>query len=211
MTDKMIEKLEAKGFKRWTKNGHDRLYANATSFGLVCEYYKTGNVKNAEFNGESISNCCARRLMSAKIYIDIADGKIYGGSESMMMEAVEAAYEEVKKEIAEEEAAEKAAETKTEEGNDMTTKTIDREEVAKQLIDEASAEFDESGVTYYFYLDGAAFTASATPAHYGYTQEEWDAMESPEAIYDRETLDDPVFSEIVDDITVQVNDYLDEE
>lgn len=91
-------------------------------------------------------------------------------------------------------------------------KTYTREQIAKQLTDTQSAEFAANGVTYYFHdVDGTVFTASATPADYGWTQEQWDAMESPEEVYDRETLDDPTFAGIVDDLTEQVNAWLAEQ
>lgn len=66
-----IDELTAKGFKRWQKNGMDRMYINASTLGLICSYYKTGNVRDAYFNGESISNSEARRMLSAKTYIDL--------------------------------------------------------------------------------------------------------------------------------------------
>ena len=65
MTEQMIAELEAKGFKRWTKGNLDRLYINAAQLGLVCQYYKTGNIRHAEFNGESISNSQGYRYKSA--------------------------------------------------------------------------------------------------------------------------------------------------
>ena len=43
-----IDELTAMGFKRWQKNGMDRMYINASTLGLRCEYYKTGNVRNGE-------------------------------------------------------------------------------------------------------------------------------------------------------------------
>lgn len=102
-------------------------------------------------------------------------------------------------------------------------KKFTREEIAKILVANQSAEFDTTGVTYYIHLTengdsqpfvygaAATFTASAAPADYGWTQEEWDAMESPEAIYDRETLSDPAFAAIVDSLTEQANTYLEGE
>lgn len=102
-------------------------------------------------------------------------------------------------------------------------KKFTREEIANILVSNQSAEFDASGVTYYIHLTengasqisadraDATFTASATPADYGYTQEAWDAMESPEDIYDREVLTDAAFAEIVDSLTEQVNAYMEGE
>lgn len=66
-----IEELEKMGFKRWQKNGMDRMYINASALGLTCIYYKTGNVKSAVFNGAEISNSEANRMKYAKTYIDL--------------------------------------------------------------------------------------------------------------------------------------------
>ena len=67
-----IAELEAKGFKRWQKGTMDRLYINARELGLVCTYYKSGNIQSATFNGEKISNSEAYRIKNAKTYIDVA-------------------------------------------------------------------------------------------------------------------------------------------
>lgn len=77
MDNVKIEKLESLGFKRWTKGDIDRLYVNASVLGLECDYYNTGNIKYAEFNGEHISNCQARRMREAKTFIDIKTGKLH--------------------------------------------------------------------------------------------------------------------------------------
>ena len=47
-----IEELTAMGFKRWQKSGMDRMYINASTLGLICTYYKSGNISSAEFAGE---------------------------------------------------------------------------------------------------------------------------------------------------------------
>ena len=75
LSEERIAELEEKGFKRWTKGNMDRLYINAAQLGLDCDYYKTGNISGAEFQGERISNCEARRMKAAKTYIDINTGK----------------------------------------------------------------------------------------------------------------------------------------
>jgi len=77
LTDTQISALESKGFSRWQKGNMDRLYINSTRIGLSCEYYKTGNIRSAELNGESISNCRARAIKDSKNYIDVADGSIH--------------------------------------------------------------------------------------------------------------------------------------
>ena len=72
-----IEDLESLGFKRWTKGDKDRMYIDARCLGLEVGYYNTGNVRWAEFEGSSISNAEARRLLGAKTYIDLKTNKIY--------------------------------------------------------------------------------------------------------------------------------------
>lgn len=78
MTEQQIKALEDKGFKRWTKGNHDRLYVDAKELGLKCTYYKTGNISNAIFQGERISNCEARRMKAAKTYVDVKTGTLHG-------------------------------------------------------------------------------------------------------------------------------------
>ena len=89
-----IKELEQRGFKRWTKEWADRLYVNATKIGLDCDYYNTGNIHHAEFDGEHISNNEARRLKSAKTYIDLKTGRVYSDS-YRLKNKVEAILKEV--------------------------------------------------------------------------------------------------------------------
>lgn len=77
--DRIVE-LEGKGFKRWQKNGMDRMYINASALGLICTYYKTGNISNAEFRGDHISNSEGYRLKAAKTYIDLNQKRIVSDS-----------------------------------------------------------------------------------------------------------------------------------
>ena len=72
-----IEELEELGFKRWQKGNMDRLYINANMIGLTLIYYKTGNVKEAYWNGDRISNCCGNRYKYAKTFIDVKTGIVY--------------------------------------------------------------------------------------------------------------------------------------
>lgn len=130
MTEKMIEKLEAKGFKRWTKGSMDRLYINAEDLGLDCGYYNSGNISSATFKGERISNSEAYRLGAAKTYIDVATGKLVGTKETLTAAAQEI-IDEVTAEI---EAEEKAAEEETEE-KEMSEKS-EKNEAAEQIAKE---------------------------------------------------------------------------
>ena len=79
----MVGELEKMGFKRWQKGGHDRLYVNADVLGLEVDYYKSGNVHSATFDGYSISNAEARRMMYSKTYIDLIARRIYSDNASL--------------------------------------------------------------------------------------------------------------------------------
>ena len=103
MENRMIEKLEEMGFRRWTKGSYDRLYINASDLGLECTYYNTGNVKHATFKGEDISNCEARRMKASKTYINVEDGTIHSDNDTLS-EAVMEILASVQKSIREEDA-----------------------------------------------------------------------------------------------------------
>lgn len=72
-----VNELISKGFKRWQKNGMDRLYVNATVLGLDTEC-KT-------FQGKRVSNSHCRELAQAKTYIDLVKNEIR--SDSCMLTA----------------------------------------------------------------------------------------------------------------------------
>lgn len=71
-----IAELEAMGFKRWQKGNMDRMYINSGVLGLVCTYYKTGNIHTARFNDYDISNSEGYRIKAAKTYIDLVRGEL---------------------------------------------------------------------------------------------------------------------------------------
>ena len=77
LTEKQIAAYEAKGFKRWTKGNFDRLYINTTKLGAEIDYYKTGNVRKATWQGESVSNADGRRLLASKVFVDIKTGELH--------------------------------------------------------------------------------------------------------------------------------------
>ena len=83
MSERMIEKLEGIGFKRWTKAGMDRMYVDAKAIGLEVWYSKPGNVSSAEWMGTKVSNSEAKRMLGARTYIDINTGKIHSDNESL--------------------------------------------------------------------------------------------------------------------------------
>ena len=69
--DEMIQKAIEMGGKRWQKGTMDRIYFNASTLGLECAFYKSGNVSSATFNGKDISNGKAGWLRYGKTYIDV--------------------------------------------------------------------------------------------------------------------------------------------
>lgn len=83
LTDAKISELEGKGFSRWTKGNYDRLYINAGQLGLVCDYYKTGNISHAEFDGFRISNSEAYRMKAAKTFIDVKSGRVHSDNSTL--------------------------------------------------------------------------------------------------------------------------------
>lgn len=73
--------LIAIGGSRWTKGDHDRVYLNnwAELAGLEADYYKSGNICFATYQGEGISNSEARRILGSldKVWFDTATGKLH--------------------------------------------------------------------------------------------------------------------------------------
>ena len=70
--------------KVWEKNGLKRLYLDPTKMGLNLGYYKTGNIKDSNINGEVISHSEARKILGGaeKAYIDLNTGEIKGVDQS---------------------------------------------------------------------------------------------------------------------------------
>lgn len=213
MTEKMIKALESKGFHRWTKGDYDRLYANAEDFGLYTESYNSGNIRYAELNGVKISNAAAGRILSAKIYIDVKTGELITSritaDADEIVEAVKAAIAEAK------------AEVESEEAEKASAPQLSEDAVREALIKYQSAESEDDGVDYYLHVtsDGKivpnmyeaneTFISSAHCSAYGYTVEQWQSGEvSTEDVYDHEVAGDPVFDEIVRELTDQANAWL---
>lgn len=100
-------------------------------------------------------------------------------------------------------------------------KKLTNEMVAKALTENQSAEFNPNGVDYYLHITAGGtivpdmykadetFISSAHCSAYGYTVEQWQSGEaSSEDIYDHEVAGDPVFDEIVRELTDQANAWL---
>lgn len=112
MTEKMIAKLESKGFKRWTKGTADRLYVDCYALGLEDGRWAT-------MGGYDLSHADTRRVKAAKTYIDVQTGELVS-DEWHCEEAARAIYDAV---IAECE-AEAEQETEEEEDETMTTYSV---------------------------------------------------------------------------------------
>lgn len=104
------------------------------------------------------------------------------------------------------------------------TKKLTESAVRDALIKNQSAECEENGVVYYLHVtsDGEivpnmygadeSFISSTHCSAYGYTVEQWQSGEViSEDIYDHEIAGDPVFDEIVRELTDQANAWLEKE
>ena len=71
LSEKQIEALEKKGFRRWTKGDHDRLYIDAWNLpGIVTNWKKKGK-KTITVEGEELSYGKSLDVTYAKIWIDL--------------------------------------------------------------------------------------------------------------------------------------------
>ena len=95
MNEEKINELIKQGFKRWQKNGMDRLYINSGALGLTCSYYNTGNISSATFDGEHVSNSAARRYKAAKTYIDLVRHEVVSDISTLAWAAAKPAGLEV--------------------------------------------------------------------------------------------------------------------
>lgn len=133
MTETMIKKLEAKGFKRWTKGEHDRLYANVENFGLELHHYNSGNISGATLNGEKISNSYGAEIKrNTSIYLNVNDGELYltDRANDEIVANVKAAIAEAEEEAAAEETTQEPAETENAAAEAKTNLTGTPEQIA---------------------------------------------------------------------------------
>lgn len=76
-----VETMTAIGGSRWTRGDKDRVYLNdwAAFAGLETSRYNTGNISGASYQGETISNSQASKILGAvdKVWFDTADGKLH--------------------------------------------------------------------------------------------------------------------------------------
>lgn len=94
--DRMVSALTDHGFRLWENGNMRRMYINASQLGLECEYYKSGNIRSAVFNGKQISNSLARVLKLSKTYIDLSDMNVHS-TNSMLLDAAKAILDNTEK------------------------------------------------------------------------------------------------------------------
>ena len=100
--EKLVAKLEAHGWKRWTKDAKDRMYVDAEKLGLKVQKYGSGAVKRAEWDGEKISNRAGAAMLHAKTYLDLTDMSVHS-DDSDLFAAAEAIIGEIRASLEEEE------------------------------------------------------------------------------------------------------------
>lgn len=85
LTEKQIELLEEKGFRRWLSGGTDRLYISPMAAGLKCACYTSGRVRSATWRGEHITATKAKAIIldGQRSYIDLETGAIHSASPEM--------------------------------------------------------------------------------------------------------------------------------
>ena len=72
LSEKQIEALEKKGFRRWTKGDYDRLYINVIKLPGVY-----GSSSELEIDGDKLSRTKSWRVSNAKIWIDVATAEVH--------------------------------------------------------------------------------------------------------------------------------------
>lgn len=76
------ETMTAVGGSRWSRGDKDRVYLNnwAALAGLETSHYGTGNISNASYQDENISNRQAGLIAGAldKVWFDVTTGQIHG-------------------------------------------------------------------------------------------------------------------------------------
>lgn len=85
-----VEKLEKKGWSRWTKAGYDRLYFNFDKSEYAdIDRYNSGHFCSVLIEGEKVSNSFARKMMTVKCFIDLKTGEMHiSGWDDFAEEAV---------------------------------------------------------------------------------------------------------------------------
>lgn len=93
LSEKQIEALEKKGFRRWTKGDYDRLYINVIKLPGVY-----GSSLELEIDGDKLSRTKSWKVSNAKIWIDVATAEIHADAayhEDFLKSAAEKLLSEV--------------------------------------------------------------------------------------------------------------------
>ena len=119
LSEKQIEALEKKGFRRWTKGDYDRLYINVIKLPGVY-----GSSSELEIDGDKLSRTKSWRVSNAKIWIDVATAEVHAEA-AYHEDFLKSAAEKLLSEVIETET--EAAETPAEE-KDILTMSAERAE-----------------------------------------------------------------------------------
>lgn len=87
--------LERLGFKRWTKEGMDRMYIDAFDLGLRIFYDEKIQPKEASMNDVVIPLTRGLRLKEAKTYLDLATMTIISVDELLAKTAADLIHEAI--------------------------------------------------------------------------------------------------------------------
>ena len=117
LSEKQIEALEKKGFRRWTKGDYDRLYINVIKLPGVY-----GSSSELEIDGDKLSRTKSWKVSNAKIWIDVATAEIHADA-AYHEDFLKSAAEKLLSEVIETEV--EAAETPAEE-KDIETMSSER-------------------------------------------------------------------------------------
>ena len=117
LSEKQIEALEKKGFRRWTKGDYDRLYINVIKLPGVY-----GSSSELEIDGDKLSRTKSWKVSNAKIWIDVATAEIHADA-AYHEDFLKSAAEKLLSEVIETEV--EAAETPAEE-KDIETMSAER-------------------------------------------------------------------------------------
>ena len=119
LSEKQIEALEKKGFRRWTKGDYDRLYINVIKLPGVY-----GSSSELEIDGDKLSRTKSWKVSNAKIWVDVVTAEVHADA-AYHEDFLKSAAEKLLSEVIETET--EAAETPAEE-KDILTMSAERAE-----------------------------------------------------------------------------------
>lgn len=95
-----------------------------------------------------------------------------------------------------------------------------KESIKTWIADHAAAEFETDHICYYLHITDsgdivddaskadASFVCRLSPEDFGLTQEQYEAAENPEAVYEHEIDGDPIYERIISSLYDQAMKYL---